>query len=196
MKKIKGFTKYFEKIITNEMLFENNVKEIISKIEVSYNHDIQKDFDTNPTKYPNLITWLELHPEIVGKAFMNHIINYGFTDEDIIESLVTEAKSDDNFISLTKYKYLGGIMSKSEMKTGDILYVDSNNPSPDPNKLLLWGYDKNGNDVSGEYKKYYVRVGSLKIPFTPITKMRTANDIKKQRIEAIKDYLKSDKNKH
>lgn len=70
-------------LITQEMLFENNVREIVSSIETEYFHDIQRDFDQNPQKYPDLLTWLELHPEIVGVAFMKHIINYGFTNQEI-----------------------------------------------------------------------------------------------------------------
>lgn len=32
-------------LITTEMLFENQVKEIIRKIEIDYKREIQKDFD-------------------------------------------------------------------------------------------------------------------------------------------------------
>jgi hypothetical protein len=70
-------------IITKEMLFDNNVKQIIQAIETDYYSQIQKDFDTNPNLYCDFLTWLELHPEIVGKAFISHIINYGYTNEDI-----------------------------------------------------------------------------------------------------------------
>lgn len=70
-------------MITAEMLFENNVKKIISKIEIDYNREIQKDFDYQPDKFPDLFTWLESHPAIVGQAFMQHLITYGFTNEDI-----------------------------------------------------------------------------------------------------------------
>ena len=70
-------------IITQEMLFQNNVIEIIRKIETDYNKEIQQDFDNNPNKYPDLMTWLELHPQIVGMYFIRHLINYGFTNDDI-----------------------------------------------------------------------------------------------------------------
>jgi hypothetical protein len=71
------------RIITTEMLFENNVKQIIRKIEQEYQKDIQTDFDNEPSKYPDLLTWLELQPGVVGRAFMQHIIEYGITNEDI-----------------------------------------------------------------------------------------------------------------
>lgn len=69
--------------ITAEMLFENNVLEIIRKIESDNKTDIQRDFDEMPNLCPDLITWMERNPAAVGKAFTQHIINYGFTNEDI-----------------------------------------------------------------------------------------------------------------
>ena len=70
-------------IITTEMLFDNNVKQIVSSIERDWNAQIQSDFDKQPDRYPDLLTWLELHPEIVGKAFIAHLINGGYTSEDL-----------------------------------------------------------------------------------------------------------------
>jgi hypothetical protein len=70
-------------MITNEMLFENNVKKIVGLLENNYGTVIQSDFDNQPEKYPDLLTWMELHPEDVGKVFMTYIINYGFSNEDI-----------------------------------------------------------------------------------------------------------------
>ena len=70
-------------LITTEMLFENNVKQIVGLLENNYGAIIQADFDRQPDKYPDLLTWMEENPEIVGKAFMQHLINYGFTNEDI-----------------------------------------------------------------------------------------------------------------
>jgi hypothetical protein len=70
-------------LITTEMLFENNVKEVIKKIETDYRETIQLDFNHSPQRYPDLFTWLEENPAIVGQAFMQHLINYGFTNDDI-----------------------------------------------------------------------------------------------------------------
>ena len=70
-------------IITTEMLFDNNVKQIVSSIETNYNRQIQNDFDKHPDIYPDLLTWLELHPDIVGKAFIAHLVNGGYTNEDL-----------------------------------------------------------------------------------------------------------------
>jgi hypothetical protein len=70
-------------LITKEMLFESNVFEIIQKIETDNREAIQWSFDKCPSRYPDLLTWLEENPEIVGRAFMQHLINYGFTNEDI-----------------------------------------------------------------------------------------------------------------
>jgi len=70
-------------IITQEMLFENNVRQIVADIETEYQATIMADFERNPDEYPDLLTWLEKHPTIVGEAFMKHIINYGFNNEEI-----------------------------------------------------------------------------------------------------------------
>ena len=61
-------------LITTEMLFESNVKQIVSKIEADYCEQIQHDFDTFPDKYDDLFTWLELNPKIVGEYFIKHLI--------------------------------------------------------------------------------------------------------------------------
>lgn len=70
-------------LITAEMLFENNVKKMVAELESNYGSVIQADFDKYPELYPDLFTWMEMHPEEVGKVFMNYLINYGFTNEDI-----------------------------------------------------------------------------------------------------------------
>ena len=70
-------------LITTEMLFENNVKQIVGLLENNYGAIIQADFDRQPDKYPDLLTWMELHPEEVGKVFMAYLINYGFTNDDL-----------------------------------------------------------------------------------------------------------------
>jgi len=70
-------------LITTEMLFENNVKQIVGLLENNYGAIIQADFDRQPDKYPDLLTWMELHPTEVGKVFTAYLINYGFTNEDI-----------------------------------------------------------------------------------------------------------------
>jgi len=70
-------------LITTEMLFENNVKELINKIEKENAKDIQWGFDKCPQRYPDLFTWLQENPEIVGRYFMQHLVDYGFTNEDI-----------------------------------------------------------------------------------------------------------------
>lgn len=70
-------------LITTEMLFENNVKQIVGLLENNYGSQIQTDFDRQPRKYPDLLTWMELNPEAVGKVFTAYLINYGFTNDDM-----------------------------------------------------------------------------------------------------------------
>lgn len=70
-------------IVTQELLFESNVKQIVKGIETDYNHEIMQDFHNCPQRYPDLFSWLCENPEIVGKAFMKHLINYGITEQDI-----------------------------------------------------------------------------------------------------------------
>jgi len=70
-------------IITTEMLFDNNIQKIVGTLENSFGDLIQKDFDEQPDKYPDLISWMEQHPREVGIVFMAHIIDYGITNEDL-----------------------------------------------------------------------------------------------------------------
>lgn len=70
-------------IITSEMFFENNIKQIVQIIQTDYSDEIQSDFNNEPSVYPDLLTWLELHPRIVGEVFMGYIVNFGFTNDDI-----------------------------------------------------------------------------------------------------------------
>ena len=65
------------------MLFENNVQEIIRKIESDFKQEIQWGFDNCPQRYPDLFTWLQENPEIVGQYFIQHLIEYGFTNDDL-----------------------------------------------------------------------------------------------------------------
>lgn len=70
-------------LITTEMLFENNVKKLIQQIEIENKDTIQWDFDNRPDRNPDLLTWMEQNPEIVGQAFVKYLVDYGFTNEDI-----------------------------------------------------------------------------------------------------------------
>ncbi len=70
-------------LITTEMLFENNVKQIIALLQNNHGNQIQADFDRQPEKYPDLLTWMELHPKEVGEVFVAYLINYGFNNEDL-----------------------------------------------------------------------------------------------------------------
>lgn len=70
-------------IITKEMLFNENVHQIINKIKTDWGDMIQYQLTNKPDKYPDFMTWLELNPSIVGVAFIQHLINYGYTDKDI-----------------------------------------------------------------------------------------------------------------
>jgi hypothetical protein len=57
-------------------------------------------------------------------------------------------------ITLTPYTYRG-VQSNFELVT---VYVDSKNPSPDPSKILMWGFIAGtGETLKGDFKRYFKR---------------------------------------
>jgi len=95
----------------------------------------------------------------------------------------------DSVAVLLPYKYHGGIMSAGHLKAGDILYVDKDHKHPDPMKRLLWGWDKDGNDVPGEYARYYERDGRPIHVYYEKPKHATANQEKAAKYDAIREFL-------
>jgi hypothetical protein len=74
------------------------------------------------------------------------------------------------------------------------VWVDKEDMHPDPSKLLLWGYDDCGETVKGDYKRSFTRKGkTVRIPYS-ITHVYTASDEKKQKVQAIRKYLRSSGN--
>jgi len=65
--------------------FTSHLKHIISNIENDFYDEIQDDMISHQSLYPTLTIWLELHPEIVGKAFMQHLIDLEYYDLNNIE---------------------------------------------------------------------------------------------------------------
>ena len=65
--------------------FNSHLKRIISNIENDFYDEIQDDMISQPSLYPTLTIWLELHPEIVGAAFMKHLIHLEYYDLNNIE---------------------------------------------------------------------------------------------------------------
>lgn len=68
-------------IITTEMIFDNNVKEIVSAIKRDYFQQI--DNYIKEGRCEDMFGWMELNQNIVGHYFIQHLINYGFTNESI-----------------------------------------------------------------------------------------------------------------
>lgn len=60
--------------------------------------------------------------------------------------------------TLQKYKY-HGMFNTSTAESGETVYVDLANKHPDPSKKLLWGYRKNGEIASGDYIRFFTKVG-------------------------------------
>lgn len=59
--------------------------------------------------------------------------------------------------TLQKYTYHG--FQRATGASGAMIYVDLAHKHPDPAKRLLWGYDKAGNMVSGDYIDFFKKVG-------------------------------------
>lgn len=59
--------------------------------------------------------------------------------------------------TLQKYQYTG--WHNDTGKRGDIVYVDVKYKHPDPSKKLIWGFDSNGDRVSGDYVGFFEKVG-------------------------------------
>ena len=72
-----------------------------------------------------------------------------------------------------------------------LVYILKDSPSPDPLGLLLWGYEKNGGFLPGDYKGKFEKTGKVfKIQYS-IGKNATANQEKMIKNEAIVKFLLS-----
>jgi len=74
-----------------------------------------------------------------------------------------------------------------------IVYVDKENRHPDPSKLLIWGYDKNGDLVKGDFKRNFTRlkkIRPIKVAYR-IPPRLSALQEKEIHVESIKEHLSS-----
>ena len=70
-----------------------------------------------------------------------------------------------------------------------LIFVDKKYAHPDPNGLLTWGRDTNGDVVPGDFNGRFRRVGKT-ITFTySLEGTRTANEETTRRIDAIKERI-------
>lgn len=97
---------------------------------------------------------------------------------------LSEAANDGviTLIPYIRYKY----MKKS------LIFVDKDDPSPDPSKLMLWGYDINGNRAEGEFKKQHEKAGKpIKLKIRAATKHPTHGKYLTAKREAIQRWIRS-----
>jgi hypothetical protein len=59
--------------------------------------------------------------------------------------------------TLQKYKYDG--WHHDTGRPGEIIFVDVAKKHPDPLRKMLWGYDKDGYLVHGDYTGFFTKVG-------------------------------------
>jgi len=106
--------------------------------------------------------------------------------QDVVQESIGQQKT----ATLITYWYAPGILGNNDYK--GIVYVDKDNPSPDPLKKLLWGWDENGNSINGDYKRVFERTKDSPIKITyDIPKFTTAHQERELKIQAIKNYIKS-----
>jgi hypothetical protein len=92
--------------------------------------------------------------------------------------------------ALQKYQYFG--WHPDTARSGDIIYVDLANKHPDPSKLLIWGYRKNGQVAPGDYARFFAKIGKP-VTFEFKQTGRYAMEEHKVRHDAIVRAIKSGK---
>ncbi len=190
-----------------ELLLSNNGK-VVSIDGVKYKIKSNRHEVIYPYKHTKIDVWLEplnkkgkeyLH--IKGKLGDEWVMNYDTLSDDhqieVLKQMGYKFKSGGTVnghsaATLIPYKYNGGIMSAGDgLNPGETLYVDKDNQHPDPMKLMLWGWDKDGNDVSGEYARYYERAGKPIEVLYDMPKHSTASQEKSAKFTAIREFLKN-----
>lgn len=76
--------------------------------------------------------------------------------------------------------------------TERLVFIDEDNKHPDPSHKLLWGYEKNGDFLKGDFKNKFTKAGKtihIKINYPHQT--LTATDEQKARFNAIETYLRT-----
>jgi hypothetical protein len=71
------------------------------------------------------------------------------------------------------------------------VWVDKDHMHPDPNKMLIWGWNDCGETVPGDFKRSFHKIGEpVQIPYDT-SGVHTASDVTKRKLEAIKKYILS-----
>lgn len=70
------------------------------------------------------------------------------------------------------------------------VFIDIKNPSPDPPKLMYWGYGMIDDTVSDFKRSFEMLQGDYTLTFE-IPQRATALAVKKARVEAIRNYIKN-----
>jgi len=72
-----------------------------------------------------------------------------------------------------------------------VVYVDKDNKHPDPLGKLIWGWDRDGNTVRGDFNRYFERCGRAIILTYDTTYCKTASQKQIKRNKTIVDYIES-----
>lgn len=86
----------------------------------------------------------------------NGTVSRGIGMNTLVDQKEPSSKKKERF-TLQKYSYRG--FQSDTGKPGEVIYVDLANKHPDPLKKLLWGYDKTGSMVSGDWSTFFEKIG-------------------------------------
>lgn len=71
------------------------------------------------------------------------------------------------------------------------VWVDKDHMHPDPNKMLIWGWNDCGENVPGDFKRSFHKIGEpVHIPYDT-RGARTAHAETERKLEAIRGYIRS-----
>ena len=138
--------------------------------------------------YPGRIHWMNAD-EFRKIPYKNEVDDdYGNEDDDFENQTFSKKSlsSTKGEVTIIPYMYNGFNYDKQKV------WVDTKYKSPDPSKLMLWGYGEIDDPVS-DYKRCFEKAGSgitltYKIP--PLTTHNSEMDI---RAEAIRNYISGSK---
>jgi hypothetical protein len=104
-----------------------------------------------------------------------------------------QGKDETRYATLIPYDYRPPFIipraSGLVLKPGTI-FVDKDNPSPDPGKRMLWGFDADGQFGPGDFKKFFKRRAGLpiEVPYQ-VNSMDTAHQVQVKKGAAIRSFL-------
>lgn len=92
---------------------------------------------------------------------------------------------------LLPYIYHHSLFSSKIGGEPELVYVDADHKHPDPSKIMLWGWNEKGENIS-DFKRYFEKKGkTIEIPYKVPTRGITANAEKTLKFMAIKKWIET-----